>query len=137
MSPDLKECGDDIKEFVLGNKIYKICVREIKKKYYIINFYSPIIKCVECVILNLELKEKKAHLTELLKQEGCLMQKKKNLYENIPKETGVLLMEIIIKVCKKFNMNEITLTDNSYIVCVGEPNARINLIYSKKTKFLE
>ena len=59
------------------------------------------------------------------------MQKKKNQYENLPKETGVLLMEIIIKVCKDFNMNVITLTDNSYILCNNDSNKRINLIYSK------
>lgn len=53
---DLKKCEDEIKEFVLDDRIYKICVREIKKRYYIINFYSP---SVECVILELKLKEKK------------------------------------------------------------------------------
>ncbi len=128
---ELIKCEDEIKEFTLGNKIYKICVREIKKnkseKYYIINFYSP---SVECVILELSIKAKTAHLTELIKQDGCLMQKK-NQYDDKPKETGVLLMEIIIKVCKEFNINEITLTDNSYILCKNNANARINLIYSK------
>ncbi len=59
------------------------------------------------------------------------MEKKINQYENLPKETGVLLIELVIKICKDFNINEITLTDNSYILCGNNPNARINLIYSK------
>jgi hypothetical protein len=134
---ELTRCEEEIREFTLGNKKYKVCVREIKRNkksqtYYIINFYSP---SVECIILELKLKEKQAHLTELIKQEGCLMQKKKNQYENLPKETGVLLMEIIIKVCGDFNMNVITLTDNSYILCNNNSNGRINLIYSHQKKF--
>lgn len=79
----------------------------------------------------IKVKRKKAHLSELIKQEGCLMKKKNNIYENLPKETGVLLMEIIIKICKEFGLKEITLTNNSYILCDNNQNARINLIYSK------
>ena len=130
---DLIKCEEEIREFTLSNKIYKICVRKINRnktntEYYIINFYSP---SVECVILQIKLKEKKAYLTELLKQEGCLMKKNKNNYDNYPKETGELLVEIIIKICESFNLEEIELTDNSYILCKNNPNARINLLYSK------
>ena len=68
---DLTKCEEEIREFTLANKIYKVCVRKINRnktnsEYYIINFYSP---SVECVILQIKLKEKKAYLTELLKQE--------------------------------------------------------------------
>jgi len=131
---DLTKCEEEIREFNLANKIYKVCVRKIKRnkidsEYYIINFYSP---SVECVILQIKLKEKKAYLTELLKQEGCLMKKNKNKYDNYPKETGELLMEIIIKICEKFGLEEISLIDNSYITCNDNDNyGRINLLYSK------
>jgi hypothetical protein len=133
---DLIKCVDEIKEFTLMDKIYKVCVREIKNGknnqiYHIINFYSP---SIECVILQMELSEKKAHLTELLKQEGCMMRQKSNKtnkYENIPKETGELLVEIVIKICRKYKIDELTLTDNSYILCENNPNSRINLLYSK------
>lgn len=130
---DITQCEDEIRQFTLKNKIYKVCVREIKKqnniKYQIINFYSPE---SECVLLQIKFNEKKAHLIELIKQEGCLMeQKNKNNYENIPKETGELLMEIIIKICEKFEITELSLTDNSYIICKNDGNKRINLIYSK------
>lgn len=47
------------------------------------------------------------------------------------KDMGELLMEIVIKICIKLNINELTLTDNSYITCKTNPNKRINLVYSK------
>lgn len=112
---DLIKCEDVISEFTLGNKIYKVCVRQIKynknsSEYYIINFYSP---DVECIILQIELNEKKAYLIELLKQN--VMQLKNSKYENMPKETGELLLKIVIKVCNKFGIDDIYLTDNSYV----------------------
>lgn len=130
---DLLKCEGNIKEFTLRNEIYKLCVREIKQdknspEYYIINFYSP---SMNCVILQIKLNEKKAKLTELLKQEGCLMKQVNNQYETIPKETGILLVEIVIKICKKFGIDNLYLTDNSHILCKNNSHSRINLLYSK------
>lgn len=59
------------------------------------------------------------------------MKKKGNNYEDNPKEGGEILMEIIIKICEKLKIKEITLSDDSYILCATNTNARINLIYSK------
>jgi hypothetical protein len=127
---NLLKCKDDIEEFTIMDANYKICVRKIKntKEYIIINFYS---KSTNCVILQMDIKNKKVHLTELLKQQGCLMKKKENNYEDNAKEGGEILMEIIIKICEKLKIEEITLTDDSYILCKTNSNSRINLIYSK------
>lgn len=56
---------------------------------------------------------------------------KNNNFQNIPKDMSELLMEIVIKICIKLNINELTLTDNSHITCKTNPNKRINLVYSK------
>ena len=129
---ELSQSENEMEEFKIYDDNYKICVRKIKKTkeeiYYIINFY---LHSTNCSILQMDLKKRKVHLTELLKQQGCLMKKKGNNYEDNPKEGGEILMEIIIKICKKLKIKEITLTDDSYILCATNPNARINLIYSK------
>jgi hypothetical protein len=128
----LLQCEDEIKEFTIYNKKYKICVRNIKhsknqEEYYIINFYS---KDTKCVILEVNNKKKEAILRELLNQEGCSMKEKNNLYEDI--NTGEVLMEIIIKICKKLNMEKISLSDYSHIFCKSDTEYfRINLITSK------
>lgn len=129
---ELSQCENEMEEFKINDDNYKICVRKIKKTkeeiYYIINFY---LYSANCSILQMDLKKKKVHLTELLKQQGCLMKKKGNKYEDNPKEGGEILMEIIIKICEKLKIKEITLTDDSYILCANNTNARINLVYSK------
>lgn len=74
---DLLNCEDKIEQFTINDNNYKICVRKIKNTdkeyYYIINFYSPE---ANCVLLQMDIKNKKVHLTELLKQQGCVMKKK-------------------------------------------------------------
>jgi len=129
---DLLKCDDEIEQFTINNNNYKICVRKIKntdeENYYIINFYSP---DANCVLLQMDIKNKKVHLTELLKQQGCIMKKKNNNYDNDAKEGGEILIEIVIKICEKLKIQKITLTDYSHILCKNHPNSRINLLYSK------
>jgi hypothetical protein len=131
---DLIKCTDEIRQFTFSDKTFNGCVRKIirnnnKMEYYLINFYSS---GTECVAIQIDFNKKKAHLVEIIKQTGCLMQyEKKNQFQNMPKDMGELLMEIVIKICIKLNVNELTLTDNSYITCKTNPNKRINLVYSK------
>jgi hypothetical protein len=131
---ELLTCQDDIEQIILRNETYNICVRRITdnkiEEYYIINFYST---DTNCVILQIDIKNKICHLTELLKQQGCIMKKKSNnKYKDNIKECGEILMEIIIKICEKMKIKEIQLLDNSYKECIKDGNrSRINLITSK------
>lgn len=131
---DLLKCTDEIRQFTFGDKTFKGCVRKIirnknKMEYYLINFYSP---GTECLVMQIDKNKKEAYLVEIIKQTGCLMEcKKDKKYENMPKDMGELLMEIVIKICIKLNLNKLSLTDNSYITCKSNFNKRINLVYSK------
>ena len=57
--------------------------------------------------------------------------RKKKSISKYAKDMDELLMEIVIKICLKLNVNVLTLTDNSYISCKINQNKRINLVYSK------
>jgi hypothetical protein len=128
---ELHNCQDNIEQFILKNNEYNVCVRKIKDIddiYYIVNFYSS---GTNCVLLQMDIKNKKCHLTELLKQQGCIMKKKEEKYNDNIKDIWEILIEIVIKICNKFKIDVLYLTDNSYILCKNNPNSRINLIYSK------
>lgn len=132
----LNECKESIKQIVINDETYKFCIRLIKntkekeEQFYIINFYSP---SFECVVLQIDTKNKKAHLTDIFKQQGCLMKKYYSFYDDEPKNSGEILTMIVIDICKKFNLSEITLLDESYINCKNNKNrdCRINLLISK------
>ena len=132
----LDECKESIKQIVINDETYKFCVRLIKntkekeEQFYIINFYSP---SFECVVLQIDTKNRKAHLTDIYKQQGCLMKKYYSFYDDDSKNSGEILTMIVIDICKKFNVSEITLLDESYINCKNnkDRDCRINLLISK------
>lgn len=135
---ELDKCKYNVQEIILNNNKYNICVRRVienkELEYYIINFYS---KNMNCIILQINIEDRICHLTDLIKQQGCLMTKIGNNYNDNIESIGKILVEIVIKICEKLEMKEIQLLDNSHISCKNINNKYFSIILSKSTMLLE
>jgi len=135
---ELNKCKYNVHQIILNNNKYNICVRRVienkELEYYIINFYS---KDMNCIILQINIEDRICHLTDLIKQQGCLMTKIGNNYNDNIESMGKILLEIVIKICEKLEIKEIQLLDSSHISCKNINNKYFSINLSKSTMLLE
>jgi len=130
----LNNCKSNLKEFTIKGDKISVCVRKIKEdentEFYFLNFHSA---SVNCVILQIDTRTNICHLTDLVKQRGCLLKKIGDKFEDDFDKMGDFIINIIIKICNHLKIQQIQLLDDSYINCKNndEYYFRINLIKSR------
>jgi hypothetical protein len=129
----LNNCKSNLKEFTIKGDKISVCVRKIKEdehtEFYFLNFHNV---AVNCVILQIDTNTNICHLTDLVKQRGCLLKKIGDKFEDDFDKIGDFIINIIIKICNHLNIQQIQLLDDSYINCKNNKDYfRINLIKSR------
>ena len=126
-----EQTGDTKVEFNIGDKMYYADIKSIDAidkldNEFIIKFITieenDNVTPKSCAFIILNKTTKEAIINDIFNWEKCIQDKKNNYVL----KSGEIIMKMIIIICKKYNMKNISLTDNSTFIC---PNgSKIHLL---------